>query len=229
MAALKTICYDKAVEALKLNGKAERTQEAYARHVRKLIEFYNGKEPDQITEDELKQSVLSCEEVNRILLKYAKVNAIEAGREVRVDCTAVESNIHKPYDSELLWDGVRVLTRLMETARCECNIDFEYMNHSRASKRRSLEITNAKTRKKRNRKYKELLKLSNKTVNYAEGALKALEASYASVEVEFIRTQLSHFIPLVKKVIDQTTRRVVNGESVPASEKIYSIFEDQQT
>ena len=94
------------------------------------------------------------EEVNRILLKYAKVNAIEAGREVRVDCTAVESNIHKPYDSELLWDGVRVLTRLMETARCECNIDFEYMNHSRASKRRSLEITNAKTRKKRNRKYK---------------------------------------------------------------------------
>jgi hypothetical protein len=44
MAALKTIWYDRAVEALKLNGKGERTQEAYARHVRKLIEFYNGKD-----------------------------------------------------------------------------------------------------------------------------------------------------------------------------------------
>ena len=47
MAALKTPWYDKAVEALKLNGKSERTQEAYARHVRKLIEFYDGKDPDK--------------------------------------------------------------------------------------------------------------------------------------------------------------------------------------
>ena len=52
MAALQTPWYDKAVEALKLNGKGERTQEAYARHVRKLIEFHNGKDPDLITEDE---------------------------------------------------------------------------------------------------------------------------------------------------------------------------------
>ena len=52
MAALQTPWYDKAVEALKLNGKGERTQEAYARHVRKLIEFHHGKDPDLITEDE---------------------------------------------------------------------------------------------------------------------------------------------------------------------------------
>ena|SRR3989339_1111462 len=50
MAVLQTPWYGKAVEALKLNGKGERTQEAYARHVRKLIEFVSGKEPDQITE-----------------------------------------------------------------------------------------------------------------------------------------------------------------------------------
>ena len=48
MAALKTPWYDKAVEVLKLNGKGERTQEAYARHVRKLIEFHDGKDPDRI-------------------------------------------------------------------------------------------------------------------------------------------------------------------------------------
>ncbi len=166
------------------------------------------------------------EEVNRLLLEYAKVNAIEAGREVRVDCTPVESNIHKPYDSDLLWDGIRVLTRLMDAARCECNVDFEYMNHRRAGKRRSIEIMNAKTKKRRNRKYKDLLKLSNRTVNYAEGAINALEASSAFVEAEIIKTQLSHFVSLVKKVIDQTTRRVINDEKVPASEKIFSIFED---
>jgi len=58
MAALQTPWYDKAVEALKLNGKSERTQEAYARHVRKLIEFHHGKDPDRITEEELRKYLI---------------------------------------------------------------------------------------------------------------------------------------------------------------------------
>lgn len=57
MAALQTPWYDKTVEALQLNGKGERTQQAYARAVRLLIEFH-GKEPDQINEDELKSYFL---------------------------------------------------------------------------------------------------------------------------------------------------------------------------
>jgi len=65
MAALQTPWYDKAVEALKLNGKGERTQEAYARHVRKLIEFFNGKEPDHITEEELKRYFIHRQDINK--------------------------------------------------------------------------------------------------------------------------------------------------------------------
>jgi hypothetical protein len=53
MAALQTPWYNKTVEALQLNGKGEHTQQAYARAVRMLIEFH-GKDPDQITEEELK-------------------------------------------------------------------------------------------------------------------------------------------------------------------------------
>ena len=65
MAVLQTPWYGKAVEALKLNGKGERTQEAYARHVRKLIEFFNGKEPDQITEEELKRYLIHRQDINK--------------------------------------------------------------------------------------------------------------------------------------------------------------------
>jgi len=64
MAALRTPWYDKAVEALKLNGKGERTQEAYARHVRKLIEFYH-KDPDQISEEELKKYFIHRQDINK--------------------------------------------------------------------------------------------------------------------------------------------------------------------
>ena len=36
---------------------------------------------------------------------------------------------------------------------------------------------------------------------------------------------LDHFVPLVQQVIAQTTRRVIQGEAVPAPEKLVSLFE----
>jgi hypothetical protein len=47
------------------------------------------------------------------IIDYAKQEGLEKGRKVRTDCTCVESNIHKPWDSTLLGDCVRVLTRLI--------------------------------------------------------------------------------------------------------------------
>ena len=49
----------------------------------------------------------------------------------------------------------------------------------------------------------------------AEGSLRAVA----------LATSLAHYLPLVQQVIHQTTRRVFNGESVPASEKLVSLFE----
>jgi IS5 family transposase len=40
------------------------------------------------------------------------------------------------------------------------------------------------------------------------------------------QNQLKHYKPLIERVIDQTERRVFQGESVPAAQKIVSIFED---
>jgi IS5 family transposase len=168
----------------------------------------------------------SWEAINRCLIKFAESEAIEKGRKVRIDCTVVESNIHAPYDSELLWDGVRVLTRLLDTARFEYGFDFEYMNHSRAAKRRNLEITNARHKKERTKKYKALIKLTENTVNYAKMALSNLELSPLSLQEEILKNELSHFISLVEKVIDQAVRRVINKEKVAATDKIFSIFEE---
>ena len=51
---LQTLWYDEAIKAFQLAGMGESTQQTYARHVRKLIEFYN-KDPRKITENELKE------------------------------------------------------------------------------------------------------------------------------------------------------------------------------
>ncbi len=54
---LQTPWYDKTIDALQLAGMSGSTQEAYARAVRKLIEHF-GKDPRQITEDELQEYFL---------------------------------------------------------------------------------------------------------------------------------------------------------------------------
>src|SRR5215217_1229531 len=42
---------------------------------------------------------------------------VTRGRKLRIDGTVVETNIHRPTDSTLLHDGVRVLSRLLGAAR----------------------------------------------------------------------------------------------------------------
>jgi len=55
--------YQRMVDTLQLNGKGERTQQAYARSVRMLSQFY-GKMPDLVTEQELQEYFLHRKNVN---------------------------------------------------------------------------------------------------------------------------------------------------------------------
>src|ERR1700690_4429613 len=54
------------------------------------------------------------ETINRTVLGSARQEKIELGRMVRVDSTVTEALMHEPSDSSLLWDAVRVMTRLLE-------------------------------------------------------------------------------------------------------------------
>ena len=160
---------------------------------------------------------VTLEIINRLVLEEARQHKVENGRKVRVDCTVVESNIHHPSDSSLLYDCVRVLAREMEVAGHQAGITFT--NHTRRAKRRSLGILNAKRKKKRNELYQDLLLVTRNTLAMAKGMVNA------GCEI-ILRAKLQHFIRLTKKVINQTERRVLLGEVVPASEKVVSIFED---
>ena len=56
-------------------------------------------------------------EVNRLLAKAAVSEALISGEKLRIDTTAVETNIHWPSDSSLLWDTYRTLARLIRRVR----------------------------------------------------------------------------------------------------------------
>jgi transposase, IS5 family len=160
--------------------------------------------------------------VNEALMLEGKGRKVEDGRWMRTDATVVESNIHPPLDSWLLWDGVRVLTRIL--ARANEDFGTTYCHHARRAKRRSVAILHAGTMERRLPLYRDLLKVTKKTVFWAEKVKKELEA-IGGFKACYHAASLAHFLPLVGKVIDQTERRVLRHESVPAQEKIVSIFE----
>jgi IS5 family transposase len=171
------------------------------------------------------------EYINLELVGYAQDHGIEKGRKIRVDCTVVESNIHAPYDSELLVDTNRALARLLATAKTELSgIVFSFMDHRRRSKRRNLEIMNAKNAGERKKPYKDLVEITEKTIGYGERCLKSLSSYKAATLEEYgmrswLINQLNQYLPLARQVVCQTRRRIIGGESVPAPEKIVSIFE----
>jgi len=61
---MMTDWYEKSIKALQLNGKGERTQEAYTRAVRMLVEFYH-KTPETLTEEELQHYFLHRRNVDQ--------------------------------------------------------------------------------------------------------------------------------------------------------------------
>jgi IS5 family transposase len=93
-----------------------------------------------------------------------------------------------------------------------------------------LGVMNAKNKKIRKKQYEDLLTVTHKTLNYANNAVSLLTdhpLKYVSPSktAQDMTEELKEIIRLTYKVIDQTTRRVIHGESVPAYEKIVSIFE----
>ena len=87
------------------------------------------------------------ESMNKAFVLYAQERKVEDGRWLRTDTTVVESNIHHPLDSSLLYDGVRVLTRTMRRANEKYGTTV--CNHRRRAKKRAIAIAHVGRMEKR--------------------------------------------------------------------------------
>jgi len=163
------------------------------------------------------------ERINLALLNNAKESGIEKGNMLRIDSTVTETHIHKPTDSSLLWDSVRVMTRLLKQAN-EMGVDFEYHDHHRVAKKRARSIIYTRGKDKKKVLYSDLLRYTQKTLQYINNAKVAGHVN-PSLDWMIWCTEVDRYLPMINQVIDQTTRRVFNDEKVPASEKVYSLFE----
>jgi IS5 family transposase len=175
----------------------------------------------------------TLEKFNERIMQLAVERKVTKGRKLRTDGTVVESNIRPPSDNRLLADGVRVLARTIVRARklLQDNVQEPVEDFTQATKQVARQIGET-LRKKTDtartvgrQQYEKLLEMTEKTVESARCIQKQLSQQQEQ-KAKRLHQILETFLPRTEQVIDQTTRRILQGEQVPASEKIVSLFEE---
>ena len=170
---------------------------------------------------------------NELIVQTAVELGLEDGDRLRVDTTVVQSEIHHPTDNTLLADVVRVITRLVKrVGEMVPRAVSLFHNRNRSAKRRSQEIqriTSRERQTRQTRKYRELIEITQEVVQSARVVLKESQKATLSDVLEAAKLQgllpeIEHYCQLGDQVIDQTRRRVLEGEKVPNAEKVFSIF-----
>jgi len=146
--------------------------------------------------------------------------------QVRIDSTVVKSHISEPSDSQLLNDGVRVLSRPLSKSREMTGVKIRFTDKRKESKSLAYRIFNAKKAEKM-ALYPQLLQSVSVVLKQVARALDKVKMESITCESQQKWVaQIEHYRDLLLKVVDQTVRRVIDDESVPSSEKIVSLFEE---
>lgn len=172
--------------------------------------------------------------LNEAVVQAAVTLGVEDGAQLRVDTTVVETDIHFPTDATLLWDAVRVVTRLVQRLGELAPSALQgFADRTRRARRRMQELsrlTAAQRARQQRRKYRDLLRVTEGVVATARAAIALARAAgpadpLAAAIAAGLCQEIERFCGLADRVIAQTRRRVLDGESVPVHDKVFSIFE----
>ena len=160
---------------------------------------------------------------------------VTRGRKLRMDGTVVATNIHHPTDSTLLYDGVRVLGRTLAKPARSCSRPLGWpatpvRDRTRSAKRQMKRIMDGSAAAGHRgggpdaHGLSAAARLAQATVQQAQQVERS-SPPRPPPRAQRLAAALDHLVPLVGQVIAQTTRRVLQGEAVPAGEKVVSLFE----
>jgi len=212
----------------------ERIADGYT--LRRFARFYSKPVPkhDAFNRAFNRLTPKTLEAVNDAVVRAAVACGLEDGKKLRVDTTVVETDVHWPTDGTLLWDSVRVITRLIEDldARVPRGVG-RFTKRTLCARRRMQEIQRMTPKQRQTQnvpRYRELIRVTEQVVKEARAVVDRTkdERGCSLMDETIIKAllaQIQQFCRLADRVIDQARRRVLQGEQVPTREKLYSIFE----
>ncbi len=177
----------------------------------------------------------TLQHINDRVVALATQLKVTRGRKLRVDSTVVETNIHYPTDSALVGDGVRVISRLLHKAKAVLGTTTEvgkrvFRSRTRSVRRIAQQLHRVARRKGEaaaedlKQAYAKLLDIAKASRRQAGRVREALQEQ-GSKQARRIQERLDQILPLIDQAVEQAARRVLHGESVPAKEKLLSLYE----
>jgi transposase, IS5 family len=166
--------------------------------------------------------------VNELLGQYGVAKDMVHPNVIRADTTVVESNIHYPTDSSLLWDTWRVTSRLLKRAMETVPGCCPHRFHDRKIKRLHLFITRYMPSKSasRQRQVKESYRTLIERTDWIVAVVEEFCIKQAgSAALSAVALELQAYLPAMKTVVATARRANLNGETVPARDRVFSLFE----
>lgn len=152
---------------------------------------------------------------------------------LKTDSYALETNVHFPTDLNLLYDSLRkgldMIKKLKEISDIKGYRKIKQLSSNTKSlfRRASQQVfrSNGKNEQQKIQAVKDYLQQSQRLQQRFEEVLKAPPSGNA-IAIHKIITALKGYNDFAKKFTDQIERRLLKGETIAASEKTYSIFEE---
>lgn len=169
----------------------------------------------------------TLERMNALIARYARDSGQISGDRQRMDSTVYETNIHYPTDSSLLWDSFRTLSRQLGNIQKELpQLDLHHRYHDRKVRKRATYIARnaSSTSRHTQRQVKQQYRALIASVRWIHGI--GVEVLGRLTSAGYHAASLSHYLPLVERIVDQAYQRVIEGKTVPPDEKLYSLFEE---
>ena len=166
--------------------------------------------------------------VNALLAGFARETKRMDPSGIRVGRAVVETTIHYPTDSSLLWDSWRTLSRLLRKGRALLPDACPHRFHDKKAKKAHLTITRYAAGKRRRRHvkrcFRELIKRVRWIAGIAEEFARRASASAGPV-LQALCAEIEQFLSPIRVVTETAERANVKGETVKAGERVFSIFE----
>jgi len=180
--------------------------------------------------------VVTINSVNELVVQMAHQLVLKKNEPLRIksDTYVLETNVHFPTDLNLLWDSIRKSLKIITSIQRAHGISgwrkqrfwfssLKSLLRSCSKACQSKASSKAEQIKIKVEKYLRLAGELNKKLN------ESLEELYEYVEIDKIPwpqiQELFYYQKMLVKHIDLVDRRLLKGEKIPTSEKVYSIFE----
>jgi len=173
-------------------------------------------------------------QINQALIQEGHRLEPEAARTVRGDSFVAETNVHFPTDNSMIRDGLRKIISLAAMLAGLAGVGGwrQHKHLYRKAKKLSREIERIAARKgngcrqRLKRPYRELLELAEIVCRRADALRETLEKrGIADAEALTLDHELDTFLQRTRHICGTARRRVLDGETIPHREKLFSIFE----